>query len=195
MEVAASILSRGVSMNDFITIIRNIEIASCNQSVRIANGYKNITGSEFLTLIKVAQQGEKDGSNFLRTYLHVNDNQQCMSRSNTNINSTAQIIIIDCDKHIDFDGQEVDGSPNPLLIHQILKDKNIGHIIYGSYSHYSGNKGNRYRIILTANCLYTKEQLLPTAEAIILLINQSLTGHLLAYAQENNEWKTILVID
>ncbi len=186
MEAATSILSRGIFMSDFITIIRNIEIASCNQSVRVTNGYKNITGSEFLTQLKSEQHGEKDGSNFLRTNLHVNDNQQCMSRSNNNINSTAQIIIIDCDKHIDSDGQEVDGSPDPSLIHQILKDNNIGHIIYGSYSHYSGDKGNRYRIILAANSLYTKEQLLPTVEAIILLINQSLTEHLLAYAQENN---------
>lgn len=186
METATSILSRGIFMSDFITIIRNIEIASCNQSVRVANGYKNITGSEFLTLLKSEQHGEKDGSNFLRTNLHVNDNQQCMSRSNTNINNTAQIIIIDCDKHIDSDGQEVDGSPDPLLIHQILKHKNIGHIIYGSYSHYSGSKGNRYRIILAAKGLYNKEQLIPTVEAIILLINHSLKDHLLAYAQENN---------
>ena len=56
---------------------------------------------------------------------------------------------------------------------------NIGHIICGTYSHYTGAKGNRYRIILTTKEPYTKEQLQTTIEACILRINERLDSQLL----------------
>ncbi|BCA94339.1 hypothetical protein TUM19329_07000 [Legionella antarctica] len=108
-----------------------------------------------------------------------------MSRAENNAESASSILIIDCDKGINKEGLEIEGSPDPRLIHEVLVKLNIGHIIYGSHSHYSGNKGNRCRIILATEKPYHKEQLAATAEALVLLINQNLDEKLLAYAKEN----------
>ncbi|HFL2207152.1 TPA: hypothetical protein ACG3E5_003198, partial [Legionella pneumophila] len=80
----------------------------------------------------------------------------------------------------------IEGAVDPLLVHNALKKLNIGHIIYGSYSHYAGGKGNRYRIILATEKPYNKEQLAATAEVLISLINHNLDKELLAYAKENS---------
>lgn len=103
----------------------------------------------------------------------------------------ANILIIDCDKHITPDGQEVDGAPDPLKISNILKAHEIAHILHGSHSHYVGGKGNRYRIVLVTTSTYRKEQLSPTVESMITLINiglSSLEENLLANAVENSTW-------
>ena len=46
----------------------------------------------------------------------------------------------------------------------------------------------RYRIILVTATAYSKEQLSPTVEGIVALININLSGDLLAYASENAVW-------
>ena len=109
-----------------------------------------------------------------------------MPRSDNNIESLASVLIIDCDKRINKYGQEIEGATDPVLVHNTLKKLNIGHIIYGSYSHYAGGKGNRYRIILATEKPYGKDQLAATAEALVSLINHNLDEELLAYAKENS---------
>jgi hypothetical protein len=173
-------------MSDFITKIRNIEIASSEEGVRVTNQYTHINGEVFLAKLRVTPVGDKDGGHFLRTRLMIADNNRCMPRSDNNAESLASVLIIDCDRRMNQYGQEVEGAPDPLLVHEALKNNNIGHIIYGSYSHYAGTKGNRYRIILVTEKPYNREQLAATSEAIVLLINQSLDEELLAYAKENN---------
>ena len=173
-------------MSDFITILKNTIVASTNAGIRTTDQFKNISGDELLDKLKQLPNGNKDGSHFMRTSLKILKNGQCTSRSDANAHSLADLLVIDCDKHVNSDGCEIEGSPNPLSIHQALKGMNIGHIIYGSHSHYTGIKGNRYRIILVANQPYTKEQLPATIEACILLINKHINGHTLAYAKENN---------
>ncbi|KTD25447.1 Uncharacterised protein [Legionella lansingensis] len=173
-------------MNDFITIIKNTEVASSEQGVRVTNRYTHITGEELLERLRTIQLGEKDGSHFLRTGLKIAEDGRCMSRSDSNLESLARVLIIDCDKRINQDGQEIEGAVDPLFVHHALKKLNIGHIIYGSYSHYAGGKGNRYRIILATENPYNKEQLAATAEALVSLINHNLDEELLAYAQENS---------
>ncbi|HAT3974875.1 TPA: DUF3987 domain-containing protein [Legionella pneumophila] len=173
-------------MSDFITIIKNTEVASSEQRVRVTNRYTCITGEKLLERLRTIQMGEKDGSHFLRARLNISDDGRCMSRSDSNMESLARVLIIDCDKRINQDGQEIEGAVDPLLVHNALKKLNIGHIIYGSYSHYAGGKGNRYRIILATEKPYNKEQLAATAEALVSLINHDLDEELLAYAKENS---------
>ncbi|MFW2571475.1 YfjI family protein [Legionella sp. 29fVS95] len=173
-------------MSDFITIIKNTEIASSEQGVRVTNQYVHITGEKLLEKLRIIQIGEKDGGHFLRTRLKIAENDRCMPRSDSNIESLAKVLVIDCDKRINQDGQEIEGAADPVLVHNALKKLNIGHIIYGSFSHYAGGKGNRYRIILATEKPYHKAQLIATAEAIVSLINHNLDEELLAYAKENS---------
>ena len=173
-------------MADFITILKNTIVASTETGVTVTNQFKNISGDKLLDKLREVPDGNKDGSHFIRTSLSELEGGQCMSRSDDNIHKMANVLVIDCDKHIDDKGCEIDGAPDPQLIHRILKSMNIGHVIYGSYSHYAGNKGNRYRIILATKQSYSKLQLPATVEALILLLNENLEGHLLAFAKENN---------
>lgn len=173
-------------MSDFITIIKNTEIASSEQGVRVTNQYTHLTGEALLERLRTIQIGDKDGGHFLRSKLKLVGNGRCMPRSDVNIESLASVLIIDCDKKVNQYGEETEGAPDPLLVHNVLKNLNIGHVIYGSYSHYAGGKGNRYRIILVTPKPYYKEQLAPTAEALVLLINHNLNKELLAYAKENS---------
>jgi len=173
-------------MTNFITIMRNTEVASSEQGVRVTNRYTHITGAVLLKRLGTIQIGEKDGSHFLRAKLKLVDSGLCMPRSDINLERLASVLIIDCDKQINQDGQEIEGAPDPLLVHNVLKKLNIGHIIYGSYSHYAGGKGNRYRIILATQKLHNRDQLAPTAAALVLLINHNLDEELLAYAKENS---------
>ena len=173
-------------MDNFITKIRNIEIASSELGVRVTDQYSHINGETLLEKFRTIPTGQKDGSHFLRKQLEINKNGQCMSRSENNMEHLASLLIIDCDKQVDHDGQEIEGAPDPKLIHEALKNNNIGHVIYGSHSHYTGTKGNRYRIILVTSRPYNKEELPATIEACLLLINQYINDYTLAYAKENN---------
>lgn len=173
-------------MTDFISILKNTTVASTETGVTVTNQFKNISGDKLLDKLRQAPYGNKEGSHFIRTSLKEIGIGQCMPRNDANTHSMANLLVIDCDKHIDANGCEIDGAPDPLLIHQALKNLNVGHVIYGSYSHYAGNKGNRYRIILATEQPYTKLELPPTAEAHILRINANIEGDLLAFAKENN---------
>ncbi len=171
---------------NFITIIRNTEVSSSEHGVRVTNQYTHMTGEVLLDRLRTIQIGDKDGSHFLRARLKTVESGRCMPRSDINIENLASTLVIDSDKRTNQDGQEIEGAPDPLLVHNILKNHNIGHIIYGSYSHYAGGKGNRYRIILVTQKPYNKKQLAATAEALVLLINHNLDEELLAYAKENS---------
>lgn len=178
-------------MSNFITILNEIKVASSNQGVTVTNQFENISGEAFLAKLNKVTEGMKDGSHWIRTILHVDDSGKCKGRSNENAMSSANLLIIDADCSVNTDGVEVDGAPDPWQVSEILRKNDIAHILHGSYSHYVGEKGNRYRIVLVTKSSYEKEQLFPTAEAIVLLINMSLAklgSSLLAYAKENNAW-------
>jgi len=124
----------------------------------------------------------------LRTSLKLSDSGDCLTRSNINCESLASLLILDCDKKIDEHGEILEGAPNPHEVSRVLSDHNLAHILYGSYSHYTGEKGNRYRIILLSDTPYNSSQLAPTIDALISLINTGLGRELLANATENNTW-------
>ena len=178
-------------MNEFNTILDKIEVASSYDDVKGKPAYQNISGAEWLSKLMECSIGDKKGSHWIRTTLDVDDTNQCLGRGNDNAASLANILIIDCDKRINSDGQEIDGAPDPLQVSNILKAYEIAHILHGSHSYYTGEKGNRYRILLITKSPYNKEQLPSTAEHVVLLINTGLAklgGDLLAYAKENNTW-------
>ncbi|MDP3559300.1 MAG: YfjI family protein [Legionellaceae bacterium] len=174
-------------MSNFITKINDIKVASSEYAVHQIGGFENITGGSFLTKISCSI-GKKDGSHFLRTNLQEEANGRCKDRSNVNTDGLASLLIIDCDKHLESSGQEVDGAPDPLIVSQILRDKGVGHVLYGSYSHYIGDKGHRYRILLVTNRPYKCDELSPTIDTFISFLNEQLDGVLLANAKENSVW-------
>jgi|GEM_PF-666895 len=173
-------------MTDFITSLMNMVVASTDTGVTTSDQFKNITGDKVLHRLKQVPAGDKDGSHFLRTTLNELDDGRCTSRGDNNSHSLARMLIIDCDKRIDSNAEELDGAPCPIQVSESLKSAEVGHIIYGSYSYYSGL--TRYRIILITKSDYTKEQLADTAGAIVSLINANLNSDLLAYASENGTW-------
>lgn len=172
---------------NFISILKNTIVASTRSCVKVTEQFKNITVDTILARLKMVEVGNKDGSHFIRTSLKQSGSDPyCMARGDGNATSLASMLIIDCDKHIDSNGEEKDGAPDPHAVSDSLKAAGIGHILFGSYSYYTGLV--RYRILLVSRVPYSKEQLSPTAEAIVASININLSGDLLAYASENAVW-------
>lgn len=176
-------------MDNFTSILSNTKVASSLNGVTVSNDFKNINGVELISRFKKPTHGTKDGSYYLRTNLKTNDNGMCLPRADANTHSLANVFIIDCDKRIDINtGEQLQGAPDPYQVSDILIKNNIGHILYGSYSHYVGNVGNRYRVILAAETPYNADQLEPTLAEVISLINTNLDGDLLVSATENGTW-------
>lgn len=175
-------------MTNFIELLGKTTVSISPFGVTSNHGFDNNSGLELVQKLKKTEAGEKDGSHFLRTGLKLNDNGDCLTRSNSNTVSLASILVLDCDKRVNANGEIIDGAPDPYLISQILIKLRIGHILYGSYSHYAGQKGNRYRIILLTTQPYTSSQLPPTIEALISLINSNIETDLLVNAKENSTW-------
>lgn len=172
---------------NFISILKNTVVASTRTGVKVTQQFKNITVDTILARLKMVEVGNKDGSHFLRTSLKQSGSDPyCMARGDDNATSLASMLIIDCDKRIDSNGEEKDGAPDPYEVSESLKSAGIGHILFGSYSYYCGLM--RYRIILATATPYSQGQLAPTAESIVALININLSGDLLAYASENARW-------
>jgi hypothetical protein len=170
-------------------LLSGILVASSGSDATITGRYKNIDTSNLLAMLRSPLVGCKDGSNFLRTSLKIGYDGKCLSRSNMATASLARLCILDCDKSICQEtGEELEGAPSPQLVSDILRSLGIFHVLYGSYSHYNGSKGNRYRILLITSQPYEKNQLLPTVESIISLLNRNITGNKLANATENRTW-------
>lgn len=175
-------------MTNFTELLSKTTVAISPHGVTSTGKFGNHSGAELLAMLRKVQICKKDGSHFLRTSLKLNNNGDCLARSNINCESLANLLIVDCDKRIDEYGEILEGAPNPQEVSRVLNDHNLAHILYGSYSHYVGEKGNRYRIILLSDTPYNSSQLAPTIEALISLINIGLDRELLANATENNTW-------
>lgn len=185
--MVAALIKRIFDMNT-VTNFTSFFIASTQANIDITNQFQNIRCEDFLEKLRKPEVGLKDGSHFIRTTLKTEGN--CvLSRKDVNTESMANILILDCDKRIHIEtGEEIEGAPSPEKISSILKSYNITHVLYGSYSHYEGTKGNRYRIVIPTNRPYTRKELAPTLEAIITLINTALENELLCDAIENRSW-------
>jgi hypothetical protein len=175
-------------MSNFTELLSKTTVAISPHGVASTDGFTNHSCAELPAILRKVRVCEKDGSHFLRTSLKLSNKGDCLTRSNINCESLASLLILDCDKKIDEQGEILEGAPNPHEVSRVLTDHNLAHILYGSYSHYTGEKGNRYRIILLSDTPYNLSQLASTIEALISLINTGLGRELLANATENNTW-------
>lgn len=183
--------NREYNMNHFNTVLHGIKVAFSTHDVRGAPAYENINGTAWLENLRRCPIGDKNGAHWIRATLNVDDMGKCLSRSNRNASNISRVIVIDCDKSINSDGQEIDGAPDPIKVSNILTERGISYVLHGSYSHYTNTKGNRYRILLITTSPYKKEHLAPTVESIVTLINSDLSAlksNLLVNAVENSTW-------
>lgn len=166
----------------------NISVAVSKTGVRSTHCYVNVPANNVLAKLSSPLFGEKDGAHFLRCELQVNNMGICLPRNGSNTQSLARLLIIDCDKSYDSSTGVVDeqNAPNPFKIHEILKLNKIWHVIYGSYSYYTGF--SRYRILFITKKPYTKTELAPTVDQLIKSINDSLSERLLVNSTENCTW-------
>lgn len=177
-----------INMSYFTILLRNTIVSSSDSQVTISNEFQNIAGVKLLEYFKRPLVGHKDGSHFLRTSLSIDDKNRCLPRSNSNATSQASLLVLDCDKRIDINGEVLEGAPDPKKISAVLIKNNIGFILYGSYSHYVGSKGHRYRIIMLTKSPYTQSHLAAIVEKIISQINANLDSEMLANVSENCVW-------
>ncbi len=153
-------------------LCNSIKTAYTDSTVRaIPTKLTNITINDLLNKLKIPQIGPKDGAYFIRSTILDPDR-----RSDKTTAEKAQLIIIDVDS-----GIKEGGAPDPIIVHNNLKSKNINHFIYRTYSH--GSKGNRYRILFITDRAYSRDELSSTVAHAI-----ELTGNQIANAKENNTW-------
>ena len=164
-------------------------VASTAELITTTNQFNNITLGEVIANLKKCPIGSKNGAHFLRCSLSSIDDK-VLPRNDENAANVASIIIIDADKNLNrLTGEETGGAPPPLMVHETLKSLHLTHYLYGSFSHYAGGKGARYRIVIPTARTYSREELTPTVEAIIAMINSKIDGDiLLADAKENHVW-------
>lgn len=176
-------------MGNCIENFNNVKVAFNPRSVEATHQFCNIGFDELLARLRVCDRGEKDGAHFLRTGLNYDASGKCLPRKDVNTQSMARVLILDCDSRMNCGtGELLEGAPAPDTVSNILKSHNIKHLLHGSHSHYSGTKGNRYRIILFTKTEYKKSQLAPTVISIITLINAYLDDEMLADVSENSRW-------
>ena len=96
---------------------------------------------ELCTELSQPKVGEKDGSYFVRGPV------SCAgARADPNITECGTVILDGDSRIIAETGEIVEGAPPPQLVHEVLCDLDIQHIIYTSHSH--GTKGDRYRVAI-----------------------------------------------
>ena len=152
---------------------------------RSTGGFKNttltpveLTPQQLSNTLKALEIGAKDGSYFCRatgTY-----------RSNKTLSDKSNILVLDGDSSINPDtGEVVAGAPCPELIHKVLTNLWVSHIIYSSHS--NGKKGdiyNKYRVIIFVD--YDREQLSILLEHYHVILHDK--GLLLVNPKENRSW-------
>lgn len=57
------------------------------------------------------------------------------------------VAVIDADRSLNEEFIEEEGAPDPIEVHTALRNENISHVLYTTYSHGMLSKGNRYRVV------------------------------------------------
>lgn len=98
----------------------------------------------------------------------------------------AALLILDGDGRLNPDtGTVTPEAPHPMLAHEALRDLDIPHVIYSSWSHQQPEKGNRYRITIPAT--------IPDPKTLSACVEWTLdklhhVGVWLADVKENHAW-------
>ncbi|MBK1720353.1 hypothetical protein CKO27_22455 [Thiocystis violacea] len=133
------------------------------------------------TFQRTPRVGRKDGSYFVRGP-HADGYP---SRADAHITDGA-LVILDGDSTLDPDtGEVTPGAPHPMLAHEALRDLDIAHVIYSSWSHQQPGKGNRYRVAIPAT--------MPDSKTLSACVEWTLdqlhhAGVWLADVKENHAW-------
>lgn len=125
--------------------------------------------------------GKKDGSYFVRGPFA----EGYPSRADAHITEAA-VVVLDGDSTIDDQtGEIVSGAPHPMLVHEVLRDLDIQHAIYSSWSNGQPNKGNKFRAVIPAPMPDSKT-LSACVEWTIDQLHRA--GVWLADVKENHTW-------
>ncbi len=125
--------------------------------------------------------GRKDGSYFVRGPF----SDGYPSRADAHI-IEADLLVLDGDSTLDREtGEVTPGAPHPMLTHEVLRDLDIRHIIYSSWSHQQDGKGNRYRVAIPA-AIPDHKALSACVEWTIDRLHHAGVG--LADVKENHAW-------
>lgn len=135
---------------------------------------KDIEYDDFVKEFENPVVGEKYGAYFIRGG-ELKENV----RKDENLLS-AEFVIIDADSSID----NPESAPDPELVHKALKDDNITHLIYPSYSNDPPNK-NRYRVVIPAK-LKNKDELTKCVNWVIAFLN--IKNIPIKDVKENHTW-------
>ncbi len=103
-------------------------------------------------------------------------------RKDSALADTASILILDCDSHINDDGEIVDGAPPFDDVGDVLEANNIPFIAHTTYSNTASTL--RYRFIIL--CEYEREHLKPLLHSVHETLHQA--GVMLANVKENATW-------
>lgn len=140
----------------------------------------SITFDDLCAVLSKPKVGDKGGSYFVR-----GPSDDSGNRADDNI-IEANLVILDADSRIVAEtGEIVEGAPPPLLVHEVLRDLDIQHILYTSHSH--GTKGDRYRVLIVPDRALADEHELKAC--IDWLIHKLQTaGIWLSTVKENYGW-------
>lgn len=141
----------------------------------------SVSFDDLLERLSSPRVGKKDGSYFVRGPVDPDH----PSRADQHIKS-ASLVVLDGDSTLDRETGEVrPGAPDPLMVHEVLRDLDIQHIVYSTASHQQAGKGNRYRVLVPAE--------VPSPEALRACVDWLVDrlhaeGLMLASVAENLRW-------
>jgi P4 family phage/plasmid primase-like protien len=126
-------------------IISEINLSTATGSVENTNlEFEPVSWDELCNNLKNPPIGEKEGS-----YI-------CVGKFNNNYRKAINVkyphncFILDGDSSL-IDGIAVKGAPDPVLVHEALKELNLQHVIFSTHSNKSVNSEyHRYRVLIPA---------------------------------------------
>jgi putative DNA primase/helicase len=158
-------------------IISEINLSTSTGSVENTYlEYEQKSWNELCDNLKKPLTGKKEGSYICAGRF---DNNY---RNSENMHYPHDFFILDGDSTL-IDGKAVKGAPDPALVHKVLKELNLQHIIFSTHSNKSvSDDYNRYRVLIPAS-ISSKDALEACINWVIVKLHES--GVMLENATEN----------
>lgn len=162
---------------------RVLQISRCTSGGGVRNAQLSnwsVSFDELGAFLSKPAVGDKDGTYFVRGAVNATG-----KRGDANI-SLADLVVLDGDSRIVAGSAEaVEGAPPPELVHEVLRDLDIQHLLYTSHSH--GPKGDRYRVLIVPDRpLTNKNELALCVDWLIHSLHAK--GVMLNDVKENRAW-------
>lgn len=132
------------------------------------------TFEELVTTLFDCQIGNKDGTYYLR----------CggTERKGASVDQIAHLLVLDGDSRIGEDGETVNGAPDPKLVHGVLTNLGLSHVIVPSHS--NREDLHKYRVLIP--CEYTHDTGLALYYYLFSRLHEA--GVMLTNVKENMTW-------